>query len=73
MALPRNSARSGGPSTSRGVAMGSQNSLKTGVYSVQAILPGEDADAFEVLLQDLMADQQYEAGAGAGRGGADVE
>jgi len=56
MALPRNSVRSGGPSTSRGIALISQNSLKTGVYSAQAILPGEDEDSFEVLSQDLMAD-----------------
>ena len=56
MALPRNSARSGGPSTSRGIALASQNSLKSGVYSAQVVLPGEDADAFEALLQDQMAD-----------------
>lgn len=56
MAIPRNTSRSGGPSTSRGVALASQNSLKTGVYSAQVILPGEDADAFEALLQELTAD-----------------
>lgn len=56
MALPRNAARSGGPSTSRGGALASQNSLKTGIYSAQVILPGEDADEFEALLQDQMAD-----------------
>jgi hypothetical protein len=36
--------------------LASQNSLKTGVYSAQVILPGEDADAFEALQQDLVAD-----------------
>jgi hypothetical protein len=56
MALPRNNARSGGPSTSRGIALASQNSLTTGVYSAQVILPGEDADAFEALRQDLISD-----------------
>lgn len=56
MALPKNTARSGGPSTSRGVALASQNSLKTGIYSAQVILPGENADEFEALLQDQLAD-----------------
>lgn len=56
MALPKNTARSGGPSTSRGIALASQNSLKTGVYSSHVLLPGEDADAFEALLQDQMSD-----------------
>lgn len=56
MALPRNNARTGGPRTSNGITLASQNSLKTGVYSAQVILPGEDADAFETLSQVLIAD-----------------
>jgi hypothetical protein len=56
MALPRNNARTGGPRTANGVVLASQNSLKTGVYSTRVLYPGDDADAFEALLDDLLAD-----------------
>jgi hypothetical protein len=43
-------------STFRGIALALQNSLKTGIYSTQVILPGEDANEFEALLQDQISD-----------------
>jgi len=56
MALPRNKALTGGPRTANGVALTSQNAVKTGAYSAQVLFPGDDADAFEALLNDLLAD-----------------
>lgn len=44
--------RSGGPQTSEGKLASSRNSLKTGVYSKQEVLPGEN-------LQELLELEQY--------------
>lgn len=46
------SRRSGGPKTAEGKAVSSRNSLKTGAYSKQEVLPGEN-------LQELLELEQY--------------
>ena len=56
MALPRNSARSGGPRTTRGTAVTSRNAMKTGSYSVHVVLPGENTADFQALLNGLLSD-----------------
>jgi hypothetical protein len=50
------SRRSGGPKTPAGKLVASQNSLKSGVYSVQAILPGEDPAQLHELEQSFIED-----------------
>lgn len=46
------SRRSGGPKTAEGKAVSSRNSIKTGAYSKQEVLPGEN-------LQELLELEQY--------------
>ena len=57
--------RSGGPRTAEGRLVSSGNSLKTGAYSTQVALPGEDKDDFlsfeEDFLRDLAPDGIVEA------------
>ena len=52
MATTPKSRRSGGPRTAEGKISASQNSLKTGAYSNQEVLPGEN-------LQELLELEQY--------------
>lgn len=55
MALPKR-ARSGGPKTVAGLAAASKNSIKTGAYALQVVLPGEEAPEFEKLKAQLHED-----------------
>ena len=48
--------RSGGPRTAEGRLVSSGNSLKTGAYSAQVALPGEDKDDFLSFEQDFLRD-----------------
>lgn len=50
------SRRSGGPKTSAGKLAASQNSLKTGVYAIQEVLPGEDLSQLRELEQLFVQD-----------------
>lgn len=50
------SRRSGGPKTTAGKLAASQNSLKTGVYSIQEVLPGEDSTQLQELEQSFVQD-----------------
>ena len=52
MPFPSKSRRSGGPRTVEGKISSSQNALKTGAYSNQEVLPGEN-------LQELLELEQY--------------
>ena len=52
MALSLKSRRSGGPRTAEGKISSSQSALKTGAYSNQEVLPGEN-------LQELLELEQY--------------
>jgi len=52
MALPSKSRRSGGPRTAEGIMTASKNAIKTGAYSNQEVLPGEN-------LQELLELEQY--------------
>jgi len=52
MALPSKSRRSGGPRSAEGKISSSQNALKTGAYSNQEVLPGENH-------QELLELEQY--------------
>ncbi len=49
MALPLKSRRSGGPKTAQGKLVAAKNSIKTGAYAKQEVLPGEDLQEFEEL------------------------
>jgi hypothetical protein len=49
----KNSKRSGGPKTPGGKQVAAQNSLKTGSYSNLAVLPGENPQEFEVLINQF--------------------
>ena len=49
MVLPPKSRRSGGPRTAQGKIVAAQNSIKTGAYVKQEVLPGEDLQEFEEL------------------------
>ena len=51
-----NTKRSGGPRTAAGVAITAGNALKSGAYSKQVVLPGEDAQQFEELKVQLVRD-----------------
>jgi len=51
--LPK-SRRSGGPKTAAGKLAASRNSLKSGVYSTQEILPGEDPTHFQNLKEQFV-------------------
>jgi len=50
------SRRSGGPKTTAGKLAASQNSLKTGVYSIQEVLPGEDPTQLQELEKSFVQD-----------------
>ncbi len=51
-----NTKRSGGPRMAAGVAITAGNALKSGAYSKQVVLPGEDAQQFEELKVQLVRD-----------------
>jgi len=55
MALPKR-ARSGGPQTVAGRAVASKNSVKTGAYALQVVLPGEETQEFDALKAQLLQD-----------------
>jgi len=48
--------RSGGPKTPEGKLVSSQNSLKTGTYSSLAILPNENQEEFNQLINQFNHD-----------------
>lgn len=50
--------RTGGPKTQLGKLASSKNSLKTGAYSVQQILPGERQEDFKELHKMFLEDFQ---------------
>ena len=50
------SARSGGPRSEAGKAVDSRNSIRTGVYSTQVVLPGESEQEFRELEQCFVED-----------------
>ena len=52
----KNSKRSGGPKTSKGKLVASQNSLKTGSYSSLVILSQESEEEFSQLLDQFNHD-----------------
>ena len=49
----KNPKRSGGPKTLEGKLSSSRNSLKTGVYSSQVIIPGESEEEFKLLIDQF--------------------
>ncbi len=55
LGLPK-SRRSEGPKTHAGKLAASQNSLKTGVYAIQEVLPGEDPSQLRELEQSFLQD-----------------
>jgi hypothetical protein len=57
MSIPR-SKRSGGPRTPVGKANSASNALKTGAYSNITVLPGESADEYRAIEQQLHKDFQ---------------
>ncbi len=52
----KNTKRSGGPKTAAGKLVASQNSLKTGTYSNVAVLPHEDQEEFNLLVDQFNRD-----------------
>jgi hypothetical protein len=50
------SRRSGGPKTPAGKLVASRNSLNTGVYAIQEVLPGEDPTQLQELEQSFIQD-----------------
>ena len=46
----KNSKRSGGPKTEEGKLAVSQNAIKTGAYSNLAVLPNENPEEFNQLV-----------------------
>lgn len=50
------SKRSGGPRSEAGKAVSSKNSIKTGIYSTQIVLPGESQEEFHELEQCFFED-----------------
>lgn len=46
----------GGPQTDEGKKIASRNSLKTGTYSKQVVLPGESQDEFDQLVEQFQRD-----------------
>lgn len=50
------SNRTGGPKTAEGKAIASRNSIKTGAYSTQVVLPGESEEEFRELEQCFFED-----------------
>ena len=51
-----NAARSTGPKTPEGRKWSSFNALQHGIYAREVVLPGEDRDAYDALLQQLGED-----------------
>jgi hypothetical protein len=51
-----NARRSTGPKTPEGKAMVRLNALRHGLLAREVVLPGEDADAFEDLWNEVRAD-----------------
>ena len=49
----KNSKRSGGPRTTEGKLAVSQNALKTGAYSNLAVLPNENPEEFNQLVDQF--------------------
>ena len=54
----KNIKRSGGPKTTKGKLTVAQNALKTGTYSNLAVLPYEDPEEFNQLLNYFIHDFQ---------------
>ena len=50
--------RTGGPKTATGRAMTSRNALKSGAYSSNQLIEGEDPAEFETLCNDLIHDEK---------------
>jgi hypothetical protein len=50
--------RTGGPKTAAGLAVTSRNALKSGAYSLNQLIEGEDPDEFETLCNDLIQDEK---------------
>ena len=48
--------RTGGPRSAEGKAVASRNSIKTGAYSTQVVLPGESEEEFRELEQCFFED-----------------
>jgi hypothetical protein len=55
LANRQNSLQSTGPVTAAGKAASSQDAMRHGLTSKQIVLPGEDADPYDELRQDLLA------------------
>src|SRR5436190_21902750 len=53
-----NAQSSTGPQTGPGKTRSSQNSLRHGLASGRMIIPGEDPEAFDALLADLVKDHK---------------
>lgn len=53
-----NSQKSTGPRTPEGKAASSGNRLKHGIYSTAILLPNEDPDAYQALVDEAFADLQ---------------
>lgn len=58
MTKPSNPRRSGGPRSAEGKLVASGNSLKTGAYSRNVILPGESPEEYENFLEGFV--HEYE-------------
>jgi len=56
LAAQRNGARSRGPLTEESRARSARNSLKHGLTANTIVLPGENRERFQLLLDDLLAD-----------------
>jgi hypothetical protein len=54
LANRQNSLHSTGPVTAAGKAVSSQNAMRHGLTSKQIVLPGEDAEHYDELRQDLL-------------------
>ena len=50
--------RTGGPKTAAGLAVTSRNALKSGAYSLNQLIEGEDPAEFETLCNDLIQDEK---------------
>jgi hypothetical protein len=56
----RNAAKSTGPKRKSGKAVVSRNAVRHGLTAQQALVPGENEDEFEALVQKLIAEFQPE-------------
>lgn len=61
-----NAQRSSGPKTEDGQARSSFNGLKYGLYAQAVVLPGEDREAFDMLVANLQAEFKPEGQAEEG-------